>query len=131
MGRAGWAAIGSSFLPMVARGRDLRRRGLFRRPAGDAADDRRCAKVWEQAGIRDYDLEWTAAGMNHAHYFVTVRGGVVRKIESVAPDGRKFEVHPAEMRFYGVDGLFTTIADELAAAQDRIVRSASPREPRW
>jgi hypothetical protein len=71
-------------------------------------------KVWTQAGIRDYDLEWTATGVNRAHYFVTVRGAVVRKIESVAPDGRKFEVHPAEMRFYGVDGLFTTIADELA-----------------
>jgi hypothetical protein len=71
-------------------------------------------KVWAQAGIRDYDLEWTATGMNRAHYFVTVRGGVVRKIESVAPDGRRFEVHPAEVKFYGVDGLFTTIADELA-----------------
>jgi hypothetical protein len=45
---------------------------------------------------------------------VTVRGGSVQKVESVAPDGRKFELHPAESRFYGVDGLFTTIADELA-----------------
>jgi hypothetical protein len=70
--------------------------------------------VWTQAGIRDYDLEWMASGMNRAHYFVTVRGGTVRKVESVAPDGRRFELHPAEARFYGVDGLFTTIADELA-----------------
>jgi hypothetical protein len=71
-------------------------------------------KVWAEAGIRDYDLEWTTSGMNQAHYFVTVRGGVVRKVESVAPDGRKFELHPAESRFYGVDGLFLTMADELA-----------------
>src|SRR3954468_10957214 len=71
-------------------------------------------KTWDKAGIRDYDLEWTASGMNQAHYFVTVREGVVRKVESVAPDGRKFELHPAEPRFYGVDGLFVTIADELA-----------------
>jgi hypothetical protein len=71
-------------------------------------------KVWTEAGIRDYDLEWTAAGMNNAHYFVTVRGGVVRKVESVAPDGRRFELHPGEARYFGVDGLFTTIADDLA-----------------
>jgi hypothetical protein len=71
-------------------------------------------KLWAEAGIRDYDLEWTVAGPNNAHYFVTVRGGVVRKVESVAPDGRKFELHPGEPRYFGVDGLFTTIADELA-----------------
>lgn len=71
-------------------------------------------KVWTNANLRDYDLEWRASGQNSAHYYVTVRGGDVRKIESVAPDGQKFEVHPAEPRFYGVDGLFTTIADELA-----------------
>ena len=71
-------------------------------------------KVWTDAQVRDYDLEWIASGQSSGHYFVTVRGGDVRKIEAVAPDGRKFEVHPAEPRFYGVDGLFTTIADELA-----------------
>ena len=71
-------------------------------------------KAWNDAGIRDYDLEWTSSGTNQAHYFVTVRGGVVRKLESVAPDGRKFELHPGEPRFYGVDGLFLTMADELA-----------------
>jgi hypothetical protein len=70
--------------------------------------------AWAQRGIVDYDLEWTAAGTTSAHYYVTVREGSVRKIESVAPDGQRFELHPAEPRFYGVDGLFTTIADELA-----------------
>ena len=35
-------------------------------------------------------------------------------MEAVAPDGRRYELHPAEPRFFGVDGLFTTIADELA-----------------
>ena len=44
---------------------------------------------------------------------MTVRGGEVREIESIASDGRRSEVHPAVPRFYGVDGLFTTIADEL------------------
>ena len=71
-------------------------------------------KIWTGAGIRDYDLEWMASGMSSAHYFVTVRRGEVRKVESVAPDGRKHELHPAEPRFFGVDGLFTTIADEMA-----------------
>jgi hypothetical protein len=73
--------------------------------------------LWAEAGIRDYDLEWTVSGPNNAHYFVTVRDGVVRKVESVAPDGRKFELHSAEPRYFGVDGLFTTIADELAQLQ--------------
>jgi len=71
-------------------------------------------KAWADAGIRDYDLEWTNSGTSQAHYFVTVRGGVVRKVESVAPDGRKFELRPGEPRFYGVDGLYLTMADELA-----------------
>jgi hypothetical protein len=71
-------------------------------------------KVWTEAGIRDYDLEWTNSGTNQAHYYVTVRGGTVRKVESVAPDGRRFELHPGEPRFFGVDGLFLTMADELA-----------------
>lgn len=71
-------------------------------------------KAWADAGIRDYDLEWTNSGTNQAHYFVTVRGGTVRSVESVAPDGRRFELHPGEPRFYGVDGLFLTMADELA-----------------
>jgi hypothetical protein len=71
-------------------------------------------RVWAQAGIQDYDLEWISSGMITAHYYVTVRGGEVRKVESVQPDGRRFELHPAAPRFFGVDGLFTTIADELA-----------------
>jgi hypothetical protein len=71
-------------------------------------------KTWTDSGIRDYDLEWTSSGTNQAHYFVTVRGGSVRKVESVAPDGRRLELHPGEPRFFGVDGLFLTMADELA-----------------
>src|SRR5262249_3955311 len=71
-------------------------------------------KTWAQAEVRDYDLEWTVTGMNTAHYFVTVRAGIVGKIESVAPDGRRFELHSNEPKYFGVDGLFTTIADELA-----------------
>jgi hypothetical protein len=75
-------------------------------------------KIWTDAKVRDYDLEWRVSGPNSGHYFVTVRNGDVRKVESVAPDGRKFEVHPAEPRFYSVDGLFTTIADELMQLGD-------------
>jgi hypothetical protein len=71
-------------------------------------------QLWAKAGIHSYDLEWTASGTNNAHYLVTVRDGEVRKIVSIAPDGGRFEVHPVERSFYSVDGLFTTIADELA-----------------
>jgi hypothetical protein len=71
-------------------------------------------QTWERNGPSDYELEWQASGISSAHYYVTVRGGRVKRVDSVAPDGRRFELHPAEPRFYGVDGLFTTIADELA-----------------
>jgi hypothetical protein len=70
--------------------------------------------LWNRAGIRDYELEWTASGMTDSHYVVTVRAGEVRKVEAVARDGQRFELKPPEPRFYGVEGLFTTIADELA-----------------
>ena len=46
--------------------------------------------------------------------YVTVRGGDVRKVESVQADGRRFVLNPSDTRFYSVDGLFLTIADELA-----------------
>jgi hypothetical protein len=71
-------------------------------------------QVWKTAGIRDYDLDWTVTGAQNNHYLVTVRGGDVRKVESAQADGRRFELHPPETRFYSVDGLFLTIADELA-----------------
>lgn len=71
-------------------------------------------KVWAEAGIHDYDLEWTASGRVSAHYYVTVRQREVREVESIASDGRRSRLRPPEPRFYGVDGLFTTIADELA-----------------
>src|SRR3954466_1196379 len=63
-------------------------------------------RLWTQANIRDYDLDWSVRGPNNAHYFVTVRGGQVRKVEAVDRNGGKNELHPAETRFYSVDGLF-------------------------
>jgi hypothetical protein len=114
MGRDEWSAIRSSLLPMVVAVAVGVVAGCSRGQAVTLETIADARKIWQQAGIRDYDLEWTATGMNYAHYLVTVRAGTVRKIESIAPDGRRFEVHPAEVKFYGVDGLFTTIADELA-----------------
>lgn len=69
---------------------------------------------WKSVGIRDYDLDWVTSGPNNTHYIVKVRGNEVRQIESLLSDGRTVELHPGEPRFYGVDGLFLTIADELA-----------------
>ena len=94
---------------------------LVRHSAGQSVTPAALAaarKAWKEAGIDDYDLEWMASGKMTAHYYVTVRGGQVQKIESIAPDGRRFEVHPAEPRFYSVQGLFTTIADELAQLKE-------------
>lgn len=70
-------------------------------------------RLWTQAGVRDYDLEWTSRGLSNAHYRVQVRSGQVRTIEMLQPDGQVTAAHPAEPRFYGVEGLFLIIGDEL------------------
>ncbi len=69
--------------------------------------------LWARAAIRDYELEWTTSGMNSARYLATVHGGLVHKVESIQPDGGRIPV-TGEARYYGVDGLFLTIASELA-----------------
>jgi hypothetical protein len=71
-------------------------------------------QLWTSAGIRDYELDWSVTGSNNAHYLVTVQAGEVRKVDTFAPDGRRIELHPGSPRFFGVDGLFVTISDELA-----------------
>jgi hypothetical protein len=72
-------------------------------------------RLWKEAGIRDYELElnWRT-GPETSHYIVSVKEGEVRQIESVLPDGRRIELHPGAPRYFSVDGLFLTIADELA-----------------
>jgi hypothetical protein len=69
---------------------------------------------WDRAKFRNYDLEWTSSGLSNAHYVVSVRDGRVTLIESLASSGRRGVVKPAEPEFYGVDGLFTIMDDELA-----------------
>lgn len=71
-------------------------------------------KVWTRARIDDYDLDWTSSGTNNAYYHVTVRGGRVRQLEQVLPDGRSVELHPGKPEYFGVDGLFLTMAEEHA-----------------
>jgi hypothetical protein len=78
---------------------------------------RAARRLWDRARILDYDVEWTSSGLNKAHYLVAVRDGRVRSVEAVQPDGRRLELHPPEPRFYGVDGLFTVLSDELAQLQ--------------
>jgi hypothetical protein len=74
----------------------------------------RARQLWERAGITDYDLDYSVKGRTAGHYFVTVRGGQVCKLELVQRDGSKVELRHYDPRYYGVDGLFRTIADELA-----------------
>ena len=71
-------------------------------------------QLWTKAGIRDYDLEWTVAGAQSNHYYVTVRGGEVRKVESMLPDGRRIVLKSFDTRYFSVDGLFLTMADYVA-----------------
>jgi hypothetical protein len=69
-------------------------------------------QLWAKAAIHDYDLEYTTAPAN-GHFLVTVRNSEVKKVEGVGPGGERNELRPAEPRYYSVDGIFTTIADEL------------------
>src|SRR5262249_34194775 len=71
-------------------------------------------QLWTRARMADYDLDWSVSGPNNAHYLVAVRGGEVRKVEMLRPDGGKVELHPDKKQFFGVDGLFLTMDEELA-----------------
>jgi hypothetical protein len=75
---------------------------------------RAARELWTRASLPDYDLDWSVSGPNNAHYFATVRGGEVRKVEMIRPDGGKVELHPEKKQFFGVDGLFLTMEEELA-----------------
>jgi hypothetical protein len=71
-------------------------------------------EVWTRSGIRDYDLEWAVTGAQNNHFHVRVQAGEVRRVESVQHDGQRSALKPADTRYYSVDGLFLTIANELA-----------------
>jgi len=79
---------------------------------------RKARMAWEKARIKNYDLEWITTGPqtdpSGAHYAVAVRDGVVQSVGMVRPDGKTAAVHPARPDFYGVDGLFLTLEEEMA-----------------
>ena len=77
---------------------------------------REARRLWDRAGIRDYDLEWTSTGLRSSHYRVSVRNGRVESVESIY-QGKTYPVRTAEPKYYGIDGLFLTIEDELAQLQ--------------
>ncbi len=76
---------------------------------------------WDKAGIKNYNLEWVSKGARNVHYRVFVRDSIVKAIYAVLPDGREVVAKPAEPKFYGVDGLFITIFDEIGQ-----LKTASP-----
>ncbi len=74
-----------------------------------AAKDR-----WDKANLRDYEVEWTSSVPTHTRYVVTVRDGKVTSVEGIALDGRRYKAKPVDLSYYGVNGLFLIIADDLA-----------------
>ena len=72
---------------------------------------------WEKARVDDYNLEWTNTGPGNPRYRVSVRGGKVRTVLVVGPDGKTHETTTHEPRYFGVEGLFLTIADDVAQLQ--------------
>jgi hypothetical protein len=79
---------------------------------------RRAEQTWEQANIKNYELEWTASGpqtgRRGAHYRVRVRDGKVQSVEAIRPDGQFVAVNTKRPEYFGVDGLFRTIEEEMA-----------------
>jgi hypothetical protein len=115
LGPRPWALGPRSCLPLslalllagCAGGEDLTTRSL-----------RAAQRAWEGAGLRDYDLEWASSGARVGRYRVFVRDGRVRAIYMVQPDGKEAVARPAEPRFFGVDGLFQVLEEELDQAQE-------------
>ena len=68
---------------------------------------------WQAAKVTDYNLEWSSSGAREGRYRVFVRGGEVKTIYSVYK-GKEIVAKPGQPRFYGVDGLFLVIEDDLA-----------------
>jgi hypothetical protein len=79
-----------------------------------AASIQAARQRWQQARIHDYDLEWTSSGLRQAHYLVAVRNDTVRTITMLQPSGRRTVLQSHDPRYFGVDGLFLVMADELA-----------------
>ena len=82
-------------------------------------------RTWEAAKLKDYDLEWTSSGARDNHYLVYVREGKVRAIRSVVRDPREgrmreIEAKPADMSYYGVEGLFKVLEEERAQLGDAL-----------
>ncbi len=79
---------------------------------------RKARIAWNQSKIRGYDLEWITTGPQTSpsgdHYAVAVREGEVTSIERVSADGKRVPIRPAKPQFYGMDGLFLTMEEELA-----------------
>jgi hypothetical protein len=68
---------------------------------------------WEAAKVADYNLEWRSSGAREGRYRVFVRDGQVKAIYSVYK-GKEIVAKPGQPRFYGVDGLFLVIEEDLA-----------------
>jgi hypothetical protein len=75
-------------------------------------------RLWAEKELRNYNLEWTSRGARQEHYAVYVREGEVRSVRSVDPAGAEFELHPADPSYFGINGLFRVIEEELAQALD-------------
>jgi hypothetical protein len=78
---------------------------------------REARRQWERAGVRDYNLQWKTSGARAGQYRVFVRGGEVRSVRLVQ-DGAEREARPGDKSYYGIEGLFRVIDEELAQRMD-------------
>jgi hypothetical protein len=83
-------------------------------------------RQWQQANVRDYELEWKSSGARAGHYFVTVRDGKVVEIDQLQPDGTRTQARPGDASYYGVEGLFRTIEADVEHCID-LVRNGPDR----
>lgn len=72
----------------------------------------RALRLWNQAKLSRYDLEWTVSGARQGHYLVRVRNGSVQSVASIGPDGQKTPLHPRDLSYYSVEGLLHALEEE-------------------
>src|SRR5260370_18069157 len=59
----------------------------------------RSKRTWEEAGIRNYTLEWTTTGPRYSRYRVTVRAGKVKRVDPLLPHALPIQCLPAHPTF--------------------------------
>ena len=83
-------------------------------------------RLWRQADISNYDLDFDLTGDQTGRYHVEVRGG---DVTSITWNGRPTDSHAAS--YYTVDGIFRTMEEDLDLVEDPTNQAFPPGSQVW